>query len=480
MDPHASSLVVRAHKPVEPTTSSLELSSSATLGHNRWWWSRRRDNRRREKMYENLEKKAKKELEKRGYLTPPNKSGAQKWYIIDPRQSRITNVCDTVTALGLLFTLVATPFEVSFLSPAESIDGLFVLNRLVDVIFIMDMFLQFLLMYPTSLANPDGSRWEDDPRTIAYNYLTGWFAIDVVSIATSAFDVYALAVVPAMAADGASATSSTDEETRALLSRLKILRTIRVLRLVKVVRLLKTSRMLKRWETKVSINYGVVAITRVGFFTICLAHWSASLWTLQAILTQGELDNWLSAYGYCVQAVDMLPNRTYVPSPSGLPEWVCQPPVNLYAAAIYYATATLTSIGYGDISATHGNAFEQLFSTVIMFANSVTWGAVIATFCEVMATMNPAVTDFRITMDNLNRFMSNSSLPPKLRQRLRDYFHRTQHLQRTAQYRSVLTRMSPTLQGELLWYTNESWLRKLPWLAATLEPGFIVQLVLSL
>ena len=354
MDPHASSLVVRAHKPVEPTTSSLELSSSATLGHNRWWWSRRRDNRRREKMYENLEKKAKKELEKRGYLTPPNKSGAQKWYIIDPRQSRITNVCDTVTALGLLFTLVATPFEVSFLSPAESIDGLFVLNRLVDVIFIMDMFLQFLLMYPTSLANPDGSRWEDDPRTIAYNYLTGWFAIDVVSIATSAFDVYALAVVPAMAADGASATSSTDEETRALLSRLKILRTIRVLRLVKVcatsmpppcllsatsmqpprllhasssppktvmahahdpraaagrggataedapfhshslsavssacslhaqvVRLLKTSRMLKRWETKVSINYGVVAITRVGFFTICLAHWSASLWTLQ-------------------------------------------------------------------------------------------------------------------------------------------------------------------------------------------------------
>ena len=78
-----------------------------------------------------------------------------------------------------------------------------------------------------------------------------------------------------------------------------------------------------------------------------------------------------------------------MPSPSGLPEWVCQPPVNLYAAAIYYATATLTSIGYGDISATHGNAFEQLFSTVIMFANSVTWGAVIATFCEVSSRLLP-------------------------------------------------------------------------------------------
>ena len=39
-------------------------------------------------------------------------------------------------------------------------------------------------------------------------------------------------------------------------------------------------------------------------------HWPAA-GAAQAILTQGELDNWLSAYGYCVQAVDMLPNRTY-------------------------------------------------------------------------------------------------------------------------------------------------------------------------
>jgi hypothetical protein len=105
---------------------------------------------------------------------------------------------------------------------------------------------------------------------------------------------------------------------------------------------------------------------------------------------------------------------------------------------------------------------------------------VIATFCEVMATMNPSVTDFRITMDNLNRFMGSAGLSPRLRQRLRDYFFRTQHLQRTASFRGVLLRMSPTLQGELLWQTNKAWLARIPWLSHKSDPGFLVQLVLAL
>ena len=46
------------------------------------------------------------------------------------------------------------------------------------------------------------------------------------------------------------------------------------------------------------------------------------------------------------------------------------------------------------------------------------WGRVIATFCEVLATMNPSLADFRITMDNLNRMCSRHDLP-ELRQQLR-------------------------------------------------------------
>ena len=42
-------------------------------------------------------------------------------------------------------TAIITPYEVSFL--VVGIDGLFVINRIVDIIFLKDMILQFWLMY---------------------------------------------------------------------------------------------------------------------------------------------------------------------------------------------------------------------------------------------------------------------------------------------------------------------------------------------
>ena len=267
------------------------------------------------------------------------------------------------------------------------------------------------------------------------------------------------------------------------ISKFKILRVVRVLRLVKLARLLRASRILKRWETRVAINYGALQIAKMGFYAVVLAHWSACVWHLQTIVTEDLGQTWVATVGpgaYCVDSDFMKkPGRTYVLAPGRQDGWSCLPAGNLYAASIYWSLMTITSIGYGDITATHGNAVEQLVATFLMFTNSVMWGRVIATFCEVLSTMNPALTDFRITMDNLNRFVKSHDLPVGLRQRLRDYFHRTQHLQRTTAYRSVLLRMSPTLQLELLWHTNRTWLQKVPWLQQA-EPGFITQLVLAL
>ena len=261
------------------------------------------------------------------------------------------------------------------------------------------------------------------------------------------------------------------------------MRVVRVLRLVKLARLLRASRILKRWETRVAINYGALQIAKMGFYAVVLAHWSACVWHLQTIVTEDLGQTWVATVGpgaYCVDSDFMKkPGRTYVLAPGRQDGWSCLPAGNLYAASIYWSLMTITSIGYGDITATHGNAVEQLVATFLMFTNSVMWGRVIATFCEVLSTMNPALTDFRITMDNLNRFVKSHDLPVGLRQRLRDYFHRTQHLQRTTAYRSVLLRMSPTLQLELLWHTNRTWLQKVPWLQQA-EPGFITQLVLAL
>ena len=108
---------------------------------------------------------------------------------------------------------------------------------------------------------------------------------------------------------------------------------------------------------------------------------------------------------------------------------------------------TITSIGYGDIRAPDGNTHEQVFATILMLLGGMIWGMIIATFCGVISNLDPAGTEFRTTMDNLNRFMALQGLPQEMRQSLREYFHQTKHLQIARANKLLIENMSPMLQG---------------------------------
>ena len=52
-----------------------------------------------------------------------------------------------------------------------------IVNIVIDVFFLIDLILTFLTAYHT-----DDFETEDDYKVIAYNYLTGWFLIDLLAI----------------------------------------------------------------------------------------------------------------------------------------------------------------------------------------------------------------------------------------------------------------------------------------------------------
>lgn len=103
--------------------------------------------------------------------------------LIDPRTSRLLGPWDGVTTIALLFTTFITPVEVSL--PNMEVPGLYEANRGVDVVFLTDLVLQFIMIYL-----PAGSQdWEAQPTKIAKHYIHGWFPLDTISNLASLLDI---------------------------------------------------------------------------------------------------------------------------------------------------------------------------------------------------------------------------------------------------------------------------------------------------
>ena len=80
---------------------------------------------------------------------------------------------------------------------------------------------------------------------------------------------------------------------------------------------------------------------------VCIgAHWFACTWSIIAGFADSPLDTWMGNFDYCWSAEN---ERGYI----------CVDPWDMYAASLYFAMMTITSIGYGDLAATPKNASEQ-------------------------------------------------------------------------------------------------------------------------
>ena len=180
--------------------------------------------------------------------------------LLDPRTSKRIWRWDLCTVLALGFTTFVTPFEVALLSGLSSV-VLFWVNRIVDCIFVTDLFVQFLLIFKRSGAAAEMAQWEVTPTRIAAHYLRGWFALDTISVLASLLDI----------GGDAGWFGGID---------IKIIDALRLVRLIKLVRLVKLARMLRRWESRVSIPYQVISLTKSTIGICVFAHWMACSWVI--------------------------------------------------------------------------------------------------------------------------------------------------------------------------------------------------------
>lgn len=331
---------------------------------------------------------------------------------------------DLLMAILLLFTASVTPFEVAFLE--TEVNFLFFLNRLVDMLFFLDMLVNF--MAPYQGKGKEEGQWIYDAKKIASNYLRGWFTIDILSLLP--FDLIGLV--------------ATNPEVR----KLKAVRVVRLFRLLKLFRVFRAKRIMARWETLIDFNYKLVSLLKFACIMCAVAHWMSCVWMLAANINS-------ACVNICHdQDDDLLPEMTWVDAV----DLTGKPPLDLYAAALYWSVMTLSTIGYGDI--TPQNTTETLIGVFCMLCGASLWAYVVGNVCGVVASLDVRTLAFRQTMDDLNFFMSEKALDHDLRGRLREYFHQARHMHQTGNYEGLLRKLSPKLRGEVALATNRDWISK--------------------
>ena len=326
--------------------------------------------------------------EEREMLGLPVNVGTKNPLLLNPRSNFMTS-WDALVGVLLLYTAIWTPYEVAFVeggtdSIAVVLNLRFFINRVVDFGFFVDMCFNFFLPYELPGAH---GKTVTDHGAIVRHYVTGWFVIDFVSILP--YDL-----IGAFTRDGSFAS-------------LKVLRAIRLLRLAKLLRVVRVGRLFRRFEATREVNYAALALNKFSAGILFLTHWMACLFYLVAV-TEDRRENWVTNYFF---ANDPEASAEHIDRVG---------PRRCTSASVYWAVATLSTLGYGDV-VPETNA-ERLYSVCCTFVGGAVYAYLLGSVCSIITNMDESSNTFFRQMDELNRFMKEKNVTSDLRMKLRDFF----------------------------------------------------------
>ncbi|XP_026230378.1 potassium voltage-gated channel subfamily H member 6-like [Anabas testudineus] len=345
----------------------------------------------------------------------------QKWTIL--HYSPFKAVWDWVILLLVIYTAIFTPYSATFLLSDQEESGmqtcgyscspLDVVDLIVDIMFIVDIIINFRTTYVNS-----NDEVVSQSSRIAVHYFKGWFLIDLVAAIPFDLLIY----------------RSEEEETTTLIG---LLKTARLLRLVRV------ARKLDRYS-----EYG----TAVLFLLMCtfalIAHWLACIW--YAI---GNVERSTSAgIGWLDNLGEQL-GKPYNDSIIGSGPSIR----DKYVTSLYFTFSSLTSVGFGNVSPNTNS--EKIFSICVMLIGALMYASIFGNVSAIIQRLYSGTARYHAQMMRVREFIRLHQIPNPLRQRLEEYFQHAWSYTNGIDMNAVLEGFPECLQADICLHLNRSLLQ---------------------
>uniref|UniRef100_A0A8R1TZ99 Cyclic nucleotide-binding domain-containing protein n=1 Tax=Onchocerca volvulus TaxID=6282 RepID=A0A8R1TZ99_ONCVO len=221
-----------------------------------------------------------------------------------------------------------------------------------------------------------------------------------------------------------------------------LLKTARLLRLVRV------ARKLDRYS-----EYGAAVLLLLMATFALIAHWLGCIWYA---IGSAELPH--KEFTWLHQLARHL-NEPYISTngsmPTGGPSLKSR-----YVTSLYFTLSTITSIGFGNVSATTDS--EKIFTIIMMILGSLMYASVFGNVSAIIQRLYSGTARYHTEMSRLREFIRFHQIPNPLRQRLEEYFQHAWSYTNGIDMNTVLKGFPDCLQADICLHLNRNLLNNCP------------------
>lgn len=312
---------------------------------------------------------------------------------------------DLLIIVLALYNCIMIPLGLAFSKDINDSQTINIIERIVDVFFLLDIVLNFRTTY----INPKTNIEIIEPMKVAKNYMSSIrFPVDV--LASIPFDLFIT-------------VDQNDEDTQFQ---------IRLLGIAKLIRLLRLGRIITYMRVNASLKIGI-RIFQLLMVLIVLIHWLSCIWFL--LVSEGER-KWIPTKDMDAYKTDFFEKDVWTQ----------------YSIVYYYAILLILGNDIAPVT-----TLEMAFGVSVMILGAIVTAFIFGTMASLMALINKKDSNYQEQLDMVSQTMRSLKLPEKVQDNVLKYL---QFINETPGVHQDMQRflelLSPTLRKQILSHIHKN------------------------